>query len=110
LGNLFKSSSESVEINELVVLITPRIIDSLEPTPAALSEDGDNGIPQAFRGTKPLPGRRRQPIGKPKADKTKAGETKPQNGAVGNLLESPAKAAQTAKQTPRNPLQLAYGT
>jgi Flp pilus assembly protein TadD len=49
LGNLFRSSSESVEINELVVLITPRIIGDTQVVAPELSEDGQNGIPKAFR-------------------------------------------------------------
>jgi len=49
LGNLFKSSSESVEISELVVLITPRIIGDTQVVAPELSEDGQNGIPKAFR-------------------------------------------------------------
>ncbi len=49
LGNLFKSSSESTEISELVVLITPRIIGDTQAVAPELSEDGQNGIPKAFR-------------------------------------------------------------
>lgn len=49
LGNLFKSSSESTEISELVVLITPRIIGDTQVVAPELSEDGENGIPKAFR-------------------------------------------------------------
>ena len=49
MGNLFKSSSESTEISELVVLITPRIIGDTQVVAPELSEDGQNGIPKAFR-------------------------------------------------------------
>ena len=49
LGNLFKSSSESTEISELVVLITPRIIGDTQVVAPEMSEDGENGIPKAFR-------------------------------------------------------------
>ena len=44
LGNLFRSKTESVSINELVILITPRIINLTEAVPAKLSEYGKNGI------------------------------------------------------------------
>jgi len=49
IGNLFRSSSESVEISELVVLITPRIIGDTQVVAPELSEDGENGVPKAFR-------------------------------------------------------------
>jgi len=87
IGNLFKSSSESVQINELVVLITPRIIDSLEPTPAALSEYGDNGIPKAFR---------------------KDNRPKPRNNNQGKVLESSGNDPQPAERSPAIMLQRAY--
>ncbi|MBN2136955.1 MAG: tetratricopeptide repeat protein [Sedimentisphaerales bacterium] len=47
---LFRSKTESEIINELVVLITPRIINGSEAVPAELSPDGENGIPKAFGG------------------------------------------------------------
>lgn len=88
LGHLFKSSSESVEINELVVLITPRIINSMDPTPAELSEYGDNGIPKVFR---------------------KDNKPKPQNDNQGKVLESSDNDLQPAEQGPEIELQMAYG-
>ena len=49
LGGLFRSKTESVSINELVILITPRIVNLTGAVPARLSADGRNGIPKAFR-------------------------------------------------------------
>ncbi|HLB74522.1 MAG TPA: tetratricopeptide repeat protein [Sedimentisphaerales bacterium] len=104
VGNLFKSSSESVQINELVVLITPRLIDNMDNPPAELTEDGENGIPKAFRGDKEFTKPQAQALGKPKA-----GKPKPQGGAVGKVLESSGKAPQPAERSPQTTLQLAYG-
>jgi len=104
LGNLFRSKTESVSINELVILITPRIINLTGSVPAELSEYGKNGIPKAFRGDKKFARPQAQAIGKPKA-----GKPKPQHSAVGNVLESSDKAPQTAEQIPQTSLQLAYG-
>jgi len=88
LGHFFKSSSESVQINELVVLITPRIINSMDPTPAELSEYGDNGIPKVFR---------------------KDNKPKPQNNNQGKVLESSDNDLQPAEQGQEIELQMAYG-
>lgn len=104
LGNLFRSKTESVSINELVILITPRIINLTGAVPAELREYGKNGIPKAFRGDKKFARPQAQAIGKPKA-----GKPKPQDSAVGNVLESSDKALQTAEQIPQTSLQLAYG-
>jgi hypothetical protein len=104
LGNLFRSRTESVLINELVILITPRIINLTGSVPGELREYGKNGIPKAFRGDKEFARPQAQAIGKPKA-----GKPKPQDSAVGNVLESSDKAPQTAEQIPQTSLQLAYG-
>ncbi len=104
LGNLFRSRTESVLINELVILITPKIVNNTQAVPPELSADGENGIPKAFRGDKEFARPQAQAIGKPKA-----GKPKPQDSAVGNVLESSDKAPQTAEQIPQTSLQLAYG-
>ena len=94
LGNLFKSSSESVEINELVVLITPRIIGSMHNPPAEVTEHGVNGIPKAFR-------KNIQPQVNPRRSNYEQPLHSPGNGGD----RDPA----LAKRSPEITLQLAYG-
>jgi len=48
LGKLFRSKTESVSVSELVILITPRIINASGAVPAELSAHGENGIPKQF--------------------------------------------------------------
>jgi hypothetical protein len=94
IGNLFRSSSESVEISELVVLITPRIIGDPQVVAPELSEDGENGIPKAFREAqkpKELP----QATGESARVDTKATEST----EAGSLL---------AERGPNVMMQLAY--
>jgi type IV pilus assembly protein PilQ len=76
LGNLFRSHTESVSISELVVLITPRIIDPSETVPAELSADGDNGIPKGF-GPVPTPRQHYQPMTEPSAQTSPGEEDSP---------------------------------
>ncbi len=94
LGNLFKSSSESVEISELVVLITPRIIGDTQVVAPELSEDGENGIPKAFREAQ-KPKETAQAIDKPAQVDSK-------------VIESPEADSQLAERSPKVMMQLAY--
>ncbi len=87
LGNLFRSKTESVSINELVILITPRIINLTEAVPAKLSEYGKNGIPKAFREVR-----------KP--------QKKDDNG---QLFESHDNDLQIGESNPKLMLKVAYG-
>ncbi|MBN2272218.1 MAG: tetratricopeptide repeat protein [Sedimentisphaerales bacterium] len=105
LGNLFKSKSESVLVNELVVLITPRIIDSMEPTSTFVSEMGENGIPRVFRGDKEFTKPEAVGMGKARKPKTSnVAEVKP----ITSFEQAPQVVEQT--QTPQNNmLQVAYG-
>ena len=93
LGNLFRSTTESVEINELVVLITPRIIKSSRTVPPELSQYGKNGIPKAFR----------------EAPKPQREVRKLQNGYK-EILESSSSDPVLPKRGPKpTTLKLAYG-
>lgn len=109
VGNLFKSSSESVQINELVVLITPRIIGDTQVVARELSEDGENGIPKAFRGDKEFAKPQAHALGKAKAGKDKATKPKPQDGAAVNVFESSDEGLQPAQRSPQTTLEVAYG-
>jgi len=94
LGNLFKSSSESTEISELVVLITPRIIGDTQVVAPELSEDGQNGIPKAFRE-----------VQKPKELPRDAGES----ARVDLKAAEPTEAdSLLAERSPKVMMQLAY--
>ena len=94
LGNLFKSSSESTEISELVVLITPRIIGDTQVVAPELSEDGQNGIPKAFRE-----------VQKPKELPRDAGES----ARVYLKAAEPTEAdSLLAERSPKVMMQLAY--
>jgi tetratricopeptide (TPR) repeat protein len=94
LGNLFKSSSESVEISELVVLITPRIIGDTQVVAPELSEDGQNGIPKAFREAQ-----------KPKELPRATGESAPVDLKA---TESTRADSLLAERSPKVMMQLAY--
>jgi len=85
LGNLFRSKTESVSISELVILITPRIINITGTVPAELSEYGKNGIPKAFRNVR-----------KPQKDD-------------GQGVESSDNDAQIGESNPKLMLKVAYG-
>jgi len=55
LGNLFRSESESEEISELLVLITPRIITSPDMLARDLNNKDEKGIPRRMSGIRPNP-------------------------------------------------------
>jgi Flp pilus assembly protein TadD len=94
IGNLFRSSSESVEISELVVLITPRIIGDTQVVAPELSEDGQNGIPKAFREAQ-------KPKDLPKA----TGESARVDSKA---TESTQAESLLAERSPKVMMQLAY--
>ncbi|MHC4743727.1 MAG: tetratricopeptide repeat protein, partial [Planctomycetota bacterium] len=80
LKGLFRSKSETEVINELVVLITPRIIRDSDTVPAELSPDGENGIPKAFGGAcraKPC-GKVLEPAGNGSSHDAKLDEASPE--------------------------------
>ena len=50
IKGLFRSVTETEQVNELVVFITPRIITDPDLLAADLNEGGQNGIPKGFGG------------------------------------------------------------
>ncbi|MCK4291640.1 MAG: hypothetical protein KAY65_00470, partial [Planctomycetes bacterium] len=50
IKGLFRSVTETEQVNELVVFITPRIITDPDLLAADLNEGGQNGIPEGFGG------------------------------------------------------------
>jgi len=85
VGTLFRSATELEEINELVVLITPRIITGPGQLEAELGEAGARGIPKAFRRPpEPEPGRRpvEAKLIKPPAEKVAASATQKRSPEV----------------------------
>ena len=52
VGNLFKSNDKSFEKTELIVLITPRVIDSVERARSVTSE-----LRQRLQGVQPFASR-----------------------------------------------------
>jgi len=90
LGNLFRSETELVQVNELIVLITPKIITGPEML-SKLDATNTSGIPSAFRLTE-------------EAQKPQAAAAEP----AGAEMVTPRRTAPPRGKSPALSMELAY--